>query len=143
MHYCFVCGEIGKGAFRFPQNQDNLSLWLQSLGIREMLPKEARICAGHFHPNEILVIKGGKRQIKKGPYHQTIFGESLPNLSIIMHQIQGMRMKFYFLGSYFSSWGWTLSPPNTIMIRVCIAFIVYLGLLFQLQNGKRYHKIFL
>ena len=66
MRYCFVCGEIGKGAFRFPQNQDNLSLWLQSLGISEMLPKEARICPGHFNPNEILVTKGGKRYIKKG-----------------------------------------------------------------------------
>ena len=66
MRYCFICGGIGKGAFRFPQNQDNLSLWLQSLGISEMLPKEARICPGHFNPNEILVTKGGKRYVKIG-----------------------------------------------------------------------------
>ena len=66
MRYCFVCGEIGKGAFRFPQNEENLSLWLQSLGIKEMLLKEARICPGHFHSSKILVTKGGKRSIKKG-----------------------------------------------------------------------------
>ena len=66
MHYCFVCGEIAKGAFRFPQHRDKLSLWLQSLAISYMLPKQARICPGHFHPSEILVTKSGKRFIKEG-----------------------------------------------------------------------------
>ena len=31
-----------------------------------MLPKQARICPGHFHPSEILVTKCGKRFIKEG-----------------------------------------------------------------------------
>ena len=66
MHYCFVCGEIGEGAFRFPQNGEKLSLWLKALGLCENLPKQARICPGHFHPSEILVTKGGKRFIKEG-----------------------------------------------------------------------------
>ena len=66
MHYCFVCGEIAKGAFRFPQHGDKLSLWLQSLGICDMLSKQARICPGHIYPSEIFVTKSGKRSIKEG-----------------------------------------------------------------------------
>ena len=61
-----MCGENGKGAFRFPQNGDKLSLWLKSLGICEILPKKAKICPGHFHASEILVTKDGNRVIKEG-----------------------------------------------------------------------------
>ena len=54
MHYCYVCGEVGKGVFRFPRDQRKLCLWLQSLGITGQVPDQARICPGHFLPSDIL-----------------------------------------------------------------------------------------
>ena len=80
MHYCFVCGEIGEGAFRFPQNGEKLSLWLKALGLSEKLPKQARICPGHFHPSEILVTKGGKRFIKEGSIPAKHIRREIPSL---------------------------------------------------------------
>ena len=41
-------------------------MWHQSLGIRDPIPKNAKICSGHFDSSEILVTSNGQRLIKKG-----------------------------------------------------------------------------
>ena len=102
MHYWFVCGENGKGAFRFPQNGDKLSLWLKSLGIWEILPKKPKYAPDIFMGVKFWWQRMGTELLRRGPYHQSIFGGRLPHLSIAIHQIQGMRRKFNFLGSWFS-----------------------------------------
>ena len=59
--YCYACGEIGKGVFSFPKDEEKLSMWCQSLGIRDPNPKNARICSGHFDSSEILLTRNGQK----------------------------------------------------------------------------------
>ena len=59
MYYCYACGEVGKSVFSFLQDKEKLSVWRQSLGIRDPIPKNAKICSGHFDSSEILVTSNG------------------------------------------------------------------------------------
>ena len=59
IYYCYACGEVGKGVFSFPQDKEKLSMWCQSLGIRDHIPNKARNCSGHFDSSEILVTSNG------------------------------------------------------------------------------------
>ena len=58
MYYCYVCCEVWKGVFSFPNDKEK-TMWHQSLGIRDPIPKNAKICSGHFDSSEILVTSNG------------------------------------------------------------------------------------
>ena len=101
MYYCYACGEVGKGVFSFPQDKEKLSMWCQSLGIRDPIPKNVRICSEHFYSSEILVTSNGKRLIKKGAIPIEAVNSKAPSTDHNYAKNSKNESETFFHGKYF------------------------------------------